>query len=86
MGGLASTPCAIVLLANGPILTPEIFARGVAAFGSEFEYASDHPFEPPLTDPAYAGFVFGRAARLQAFRRSGDFALLSPGIAAELAE
>ena len=91
LGGLHGVYCAVVLLASGPPMTPEAFLRAKASLPpgepqDSFQASADDPHSPPRDHFGFAGFVFGRAARLQAVQRGASFALLSPVMAWELGE
>lgn len=90
LGGIPGTTCAIVILADRGPITPRDFTMAGEAFDEEgrasFVAAADDPNAEPRDEAGYAGFVLGRAARLQAIRRGGHFALLSPTMAWELGQ
>ena len=84
LGGISGADCAVAILAEGPPLTADAFERARVSFGAEFERCSDGG--EPLDKAGFAGFVFGRAARMQAVKRGEPFALLSPTMGWELGE
>ncbi len=90
LGGVPGVACAVVILASGPLLSVAAFERARDSLEGEarasFERSADDPFTPPGDEFGFAGFVYGRAARLRAVQGGGRFGLLGAGMGWEMGE